>query len=201
VSWVNGEVFVPPWLLRREGVQSPPEVVPGNHCNSGIWGEACEGSYFSTAAVDLWTLDSQSPSMYSLPPEKLSTSLLCCCCLGQVSLCSRGYPWTDYVDQAGLQLTEIHLPLPSECWEERCCQVHSVWGGLAGLGHKKNVNQDKPKIAKQTYKTTNYLTTHIELVRSGDPSPLILSTIQVCCVFINTTWVLTNQRDQNRTKR
>ena len=90
---------------------------------------------------------------------------------------------------------------PPRALTEAQALSRAVWGGLAGLGHKKNVNQDKPKIAKQTYKTTNYLTTHIELVRSGDPSPLILSTIQVCCVFINTTWVLTNQRDQNRTKR
>lgn len=44
------------------------------------------------------------------------------------------------------------------------------------------------------------LTAHSGSVRSGDLSPPILSTTQVCWVFINTTWVLTNQWDQNRTK-
>jgi hypothetical protein len=37
----------------------------------------------------------------------------------QVSLCSPGYPGTHYVDQASLKLTEVHLPLPPECWDER----------------------------------------------------------------------------------
>ena len=31
------------------------------------------------------------------------------------TLCSTGCPGTHYVDQAGLELTEIHLPLPPEC--------------------------------------------------------------------------------------
>ena len=34
-----------------------------------------------------------------------------------VSLCSRGCPGTSSVDQAGLKLTDIHLPLPSVCWD------------------------------------------------------------------------------------
>ena len=33
------------------------------------------------------------------------------------SLCSPGCPGTSSVDQAGLELTEICLPLPSECWD------------------------------------------------------------------------------------
>jgi hypothetical protein len=36
----------------------------------------------------------------------------------RVSLCSPGCPGTHSVDQAGLKLTEILLPLPPECW--RC---------------------------------------------------------------------------------
>ena len=35
--------------------------------------------------------------------------------LRQVSLCSPGCATTHSVDQAGLELTEIHLPLPPEC--------------------------------------------------------------------------------------
>ena len=35
----------------------------------------------------------------------------------RVSLCSPGCPGTRSVDQAGLELTEIHLPLPPERWE------------------------------------------------------------------------------------
>jgi hypothetical protein len=33
----------------------------------------------------------------------------------RVSLCSPSCPGTCFVDQAGLELTEIHLPLPPEC--------------------------------------------------------------------------------------
>ena len=37
---------------------------------------------------------------------------------GRVSLCnSSGCPGTHLVDQAGLELTEIHLPLPPRNWE------------------------------------------------------------------------------------
>jgi hypothetical protein len=36
----------------------------------------------------------------------------------RVSLCnSPGCPGTCYVDQTGLELTEIPLPLPPECWD------------------------------------------------------------------------------------
>ena len=33
-------------------------------------------------------------------------------------MCSHNWPETHSVDQPGLQLTEIHLLLPSECWDE-----------------------------------------------------------------------------------
>jgi hypothetical protein len=35
----------------------------------------------------------------------------------RVSLCSSGCPGTHFVDQAGLELREIHLPLPPKCWD------------------------------------------------------------------------------------
>ena len=34
-----------------------------------------------------------------------------------VSLCSPGCFGTHHVDQAGLELTEIDLPLPPKCWD------------------------------------------------------------------------------------
>jgi hypothetical protein len=40
------------------------------------------------------------------------------CLHNTVSLCSSGCPGTHYV-QAGLELTEIHLPLTLECWYRR----------------------------------------------------------------------------------
>ena len=47
--------------------------------------------------------------------------VLFCFFLDGVSLCnSPSCPETHSVDQAGLKLTEIHLPLPPECWDERC---------------------------------------------------------------------------------
>jgi hypothetical protein len=36
---------------------------------------------------------------------------------GWVSLCSPGCSGTHSVDQAGLELTEIHLPLHPKCWD------------------------------------------------------------------------------------
>ncbi|GAB1294569.1 Armadillo repeat-containing protein 8 [Apodemus speciosus] len=36
---------------------------------------------------------------------------------GRVSLCSLGCSGTYYVDQAGLELKKIHLPLSPECWD------------------------------------------------------------------------------------
>ena len=46
---------------------------------------------------------------------------------GRVSLCnnSTGCPGTLFVDQAGLELTEILLPLSPENCDERC--VHKTW--------------------------------------------------------------------------
>ena len=35
----------------------------------------------------------------------------------RVSLCIPGYPATHFVDQAGLELTEIYLLLPPQCWD------------------------------------------------------------------------------------
>ena len=35
----------------------------------------------------------------------------------RVSQCSLGCPGTHSVDQAGLELTKIRLPLPLECWD------------------------------------------------------------------------------------
>ena len=36
----------------------------------------------------------------------------------RVSMCSLGtYPGICFVDQADLELTEIHVPLPHECWD------------------------------------------------------------------------------------
>ena len=32
-------------------------------------------------------------------------------------LCTLGFPGTYFVDQAGLKLTEIHLPVPPKCWD------------------------------------------------------------------------------------
>jgi hypothetical protein len=35
--------------------------------------------------------------------------------IGFLSLCNS--PGTNFVDQTGLELIEIHLPLPPECWD------------------------------------------------------------------------------------
>ena len=38
----------------------------------------------------------------------------------RIPLCSPGCHGTGFVAQAGPEVTEIHLPLPPECWDERC---------------------------------------------------------------------------------
>ena len=43
--------------------------------------------------------------------------IFCFCFWDRVSLCSFGCPGTCYVDQAGLELTELNLPLHPKCWE------------------------------------------------------------------------------------
>lgn len=40
-----------------------------------------------------------------------------------VSLWSPDCPRTQYVDQSGLELSEIWLPLPPECWESKVCTM------------------------------------------------------------------------------
>ena len=39
---------------------------------------------------------------------------------GSLLQCSSVCPGAFYVDQASLELTEIHLYLPSECWDKEC---------------------------------------------------------------------------------
>jgi hypothetical protein len=34
------------------------------------------------------------------------------------------YPGTHYADQVRLKLTEIYLPLPPKCWDERPVPLH-----------------------------------------------------------------------------
>jgi hypothetical protein len=44
--------------------------------------------------------------------------------IDRVSLCSPGCPGTHFVDQTGLELIEIHLSLPPECWDYSCAPLH-----------------------------------------------------------------------------
>lgn len=47
----------------------------------------------------------------------LLSFLLLFSCDTVFSLCSPGCPEMSSVDQAGLELTQIHLPLPNEYWD------------------------------------------------------------------------------------
>lgn len=44
----------------------------------------------------------------------------------KVPLCSLGCSRAHSVDQAGLELTEIHLPLPPQRWDQRCELPHQA---------------------------------------------------------------------------
>lgn len=48
-----------------------------------------------------------------------SVFFLFCFGILRQSLCGPGHPGTCCVHQAGLKLTEVYLPLPPECWDER----------------------------------------------------------------------------------
>lgn len=37
-----------------------------------------------------------------------------------------GHPETHFVEQAGLKLTKIHLPLPTKCWDFKTCDT-TAW--------------------------------------------------------------------------
>jgi hypothetical protein len=43
----------------------------------------------------------------------------------RISLCSLGCTGIHFVDQSGLELIEIRLPLPPECRDQRC--VPPAW--------------------------------------------------------------------------
>ena len=49
--------------------------------------------------------------------EHLSSRTLVCLFKDRVSLCNAGCSGTHYVEQVDLKLTEIHLPLPLNCWD------------------------------------------------------------------------------------
>jgi hypothetical protein len=73
-----------------------------------------------------WTWASQQDAVMS--DEQ---SLVCFCFFPplwvfsrQFSLCNCSCPGICYVEQAGLQLTEIYLPLPPECLYHRCVPPH-----------------------------------------------------------------------------
>ena len=44
----------------------------------------------------------------------------------RASLCNLGCLGASSVDQAGLELTESHLPLPPEFWDSKKCYHHLV---------------------------------------------------------------------------
>jgi hypothetical protein len=72
----------------------------------------------------LFLSPSLSFSLSPSPPSSLPVSLF----QDRVSLCSPSCPRTHSVNQAGLELTEIHLPLPFDCWIEGT-RHHCLAGG------------------------------------------------------------------------
>ena len=56
-------------------------------------------------------------SMSSFDNVYFDESGFCLFVADRVSLCSPGCPGTHSINQAGLELTEIHLPLPPGCWD------------------------------------------------------------------------------------
>ena len=56
---------------------------------------------------------------------------------------SFGSPGTYSVNQAGLKLTEIHLPLPPECWVKGICPDAQSWMYLTTEWESEVVNNSK----------------------------------------------------------
>ena len=61
-----------------------------------------------------FSLETQKSVIYTFKP---GTFCLFFCFQDKESLCSPGCPGTLSVDHAGLQLTELCLPLPVKCWD------------------------------------------------------------------------------------
>lgn len=64
----------------------------------------------------------------------------------RVSLSSSSCPETSYVDQAGLQLTEISLPLPPKCWDKAASALDSCpraqgYAWLVSILQSKRTNE------------------------------------------------------------
>jgi hypothetical protein len=69
------------------------------------------------------TMPSLKPSFFVCLFMDFCCLFLFCFVLRQ-GFFSAVWPGTHSVDQAGLNLTEIHLPLPPECWDQRRVPPH-----------------------------------------------------------------------------
>lgn len=65
--------------------------------------------------------------------------------------------WSHYIDQGGLDLTEVSMPLPPGCWEQRHChhtgyhfEGESESRGEAGMGGSREEGRGR-KERKQRY--------------------------------------------------
>ena len=61
----------------------------------------------------------------------------------RISQCNQHWvSWTHLIDQAGLELTEIRLSLPPECWDKRCYELSSIpfWHQICGSFPQTNTS-------------------------------------------------------------
>jgi hypothetical protein len=107
-------------LLAKEGVTLPTQLpltkvcVPRGICTHVDWNLLhVTGSHFIARAVLklIPYLHFPSASGTGMYPSAWST------CLGIEPLCGPGCPETHSIDQAGLEHTEVLLPLHPKCWD------------------------------------------------------------------------------------
>lgn len=80
-----------------------------------------------------------SPVLGCQASANMTNTLLLYLFKDRVSLCSPGQPGTCYIDQANLELTKIHLPLPLELYPIPCSfvllfETVSPWNSLHNPG-------------------------------------------------------------------
>jgi hypothetical protein len=102
-----GALGLDPWEMGLQVILSHPTWVLGTELGS---------------SAGIYVLLTTKPLLLHLHPH-LTPVCVCVCFQDRISLCSPGCPGISSLDQAGLKLTDICLPLPPKCWEPTTAQL------------------------------------------------------------------------------
>ena len=91
-------------LFTEFGIELRLRALGGKHCTPELH------PYLSVLLTIIYNMD-------SLNLKWQISFLVCLFFWDKISLCSFGCPGAHFVEQSGLRLTKIHLPLPPKCWD------------------------------------------------------------------------------------